>query len=595
MIADADTNEYLPTWVHTEVSHISLALCVLGFYLVTVNQLSFYLKSRLFMSNALIALCIGIAVGPIGLDWVSPWQWVSFDEEARYNLTFQLTRLVIGIQVMFAGIELPAAYLKKEALSLFILLLPIMTIAWFISAGFILLFVNGLTFLEALAISACITPTDPILANTIVKGRYAEKYVPVSVRNILSAESGANDGLGYPFLFIAIDLMQRGVKGRSISESLQHWVVTTWIYQILLSCVIGAVIGYLARKTLKFAHNHRLIDHESFLAYGVGLALFTLGVVGVLGSDDVLACFVAGNSLTWRDFYRIEASEEDTFQDVIDGLLDTTTFIYIGAIMPWSEFSNEYLTPWKLVLFAICILLFRRLPAMLALYRFIPAINDFQEGLFTGWFGPIGVSALYYAILARENIPEDRVALHTVIFPVVIFMAMASTCIHGITIPLSRAAPLAIARTKSTMSFRSDGFFAKARRWFSSGGVETPATRTPVARSAAASRRSSFDRVDSMVQTDTTLKGSPVATPHVEARAAAAGNGVRVAEESPTRCPRDGPDLHDSGSSVGCRTPRREDSPSRRPQAAVVETLREGADAVPTTPTHLKVEFSLPN
>lgn len=60
MIADADTNEYLPTWVHTEVSHISLALCVLGFYLVTVNQLSFYLKSRLFMSNALIALCIGI-------------------------------------------------------------------------------------------------------------------------------------------------------------------------------------------------------------------------------------------------------------------------------------------------------------------------------------------------------------------------------------------------------------------------------------------------------------------------------------------------------------------------------------------------------
>lgn len=182
--------------------------------------------------------------------------------------------------------------------------------------------------------------------------------MPVSVRNILSAESGANDGLGYPFLFIAIDLMQRGVKGRSISESLQHWVVTTWIYQILLSCVIGAVIGYLARKTLKFAHNRRLIDHESFLAYGVGLALFTLGVVGVLGSDDVLACFVAGNSLTWRDFYRIEASEEDTFQDgelffpqclrttgvpppdgrspwaVIDALLDTTTFIYIGAIMP---------------------------------------------------------------------------------------------------------------------------------------------------------------------------------------------------------------------------------------------------------------------
>ena len=37
-------------------------------------------------------------MGPIGLDWVSPWQWTNFDDEARYNLTFQITRLVIGIR-----------------------------------------------------------------------------------------------------------------------------------------------------------------------------------------------------------------------------------------------------------------------------------------------------------------------------------------------------------------------------------------------------------------------------------------------------------------------------------------------------------------
>lgn len=84
------------------------------------------------------------------------------------------------------------------------------------------------------------------------------------------------------------------------------------------------------RKTLKFAHQHKLIDHENFLSYGVGMALIVLGVVGILGSDDVLACFIAGNSLTWRDFYRIENEEEKT-QDVIDNLLNTAIFIYIGA------------------------------------------------------------------------------------------------------------------------------------------------------------------------------------------------------------------------------------------------------------------------
>lgn len=31
------------------------------------------------------------------------------------------------------------------------------------------------------------------------------------------------------------------------------------------------------------------------LSYGIGLAFLVLGVVGILGSDDVLAAFVAGN------------------------------------------------------------------------------------------------------------------------------------------------------------------------------------------------------------------------------------------------------------------------------------------------------------
>ncbi|GAA6057769.1 hypothetical protein JCM3770_006835 [Rhodotorula araucariae] len=490
---EEESHNLLPGFVNLEVTHISTALAVLGFYLVTVGQLSYLLKARLLMSSALISLCVGIAVGPIGLDWISPWQWVNGDESARHNLTFQLTRIVIGIQVMFAGIDLPAAYLRREAKSLAMLLLPIMTIGWFVSAGFILLFVKGLSFLEALAISACITPTDPILANAIVKGRYAEKHVPKVVRDIISAESGANDGLGYPFLFVAVYLMQRTAHDRSISESLQHWVVTTWLYQIVLSCVIGAVIGFVAAKTLKYAHSRQLVDHESFLAYGVGLALFTLGVVGVLGSDDVLACFVAGNSLTWHDFYRVEKHEhDDTFQDVIDSLLDTATFIYIGALIPWSEFSSPYLTPWRLVLFAICILLFRRLPAVMALYRWIPALDGYKQALFAGWFGPIGVSALYYAILALHTLPEDRVVLRQVIFPVVIFMAMSSTIVHGITIPLTRA-PLAFARTKSTFSAANA---SDSRLWWwrrgsgSATSVLEPSTPAPT--SAGVSRRPSL-------------------------------------------------------------------------------------------------------
>lgn len=69
-----------------------------------------------------------------------------------------------------------------------------------------------------------------------------------------------------------------------------------------------------------------LIDRESFLAFGVALTFFTVGWVGIIGSDDILCCFVVGNSLTWDDWFRIR-SEEDSFQEVIDMLLNSVSCI----------------------------------------------------------------------------------------------------------------------------------------------------------------------------------------------------------------------------------------------------------------------------
>lgn len=70
------------------------------------------------------------------------------------------------------------------------------------------------------------------------------------------------------------------------------------------------------------ADGGRLIDHESFLSFGVALTFFTLGVVGMIGSDDILCCFVVGNSFTWDDWFRVE-TEDHSFQDVIDQLLNS--------------------------------------------------------------------------------------------------------------------------------------------------------------------------------------------------------------------------------------------------------------------------------
>lgn len=49
-------------------------------------------------------------------------------------------------------------------------------------------FLPSFTLLEAMTLAACITPTDPVLASSIVKGRFAEEHIPEHVRDLLSAE-----------------------------------------------------------------------------------------------------------------------------------------------------------------------------------------------------------------------------------------------------------------------------------------------------------------------------------------------------------------------------------------------------------------------
>lgn len=386
------------------------------------------------------------------LNWVNPFEWG--DAETYNEVTYQLARIVVGVQVLFTGIVLPDKYLWKQWKSLSVLLILIMTTAWFVTALFVWAMVDGLTFLEALCISSAVTPTDPVLANSITSGRFAEEHVEERVRHIILAESGANDGLGFPFLFLAVFLLARthADYGLSVGDEVGRWIYSVLIYQILLSCVYGAVMGYVARKTLRWAAEHKLIDMSNFFSYGFGLAIFTLGTAGLFGTDDILACFVAGNSFTWDDWFRLRQEESD-FQEIIDMLFNTAIFIYIGMIIPWKDYSDAMigLSGWRIVVLGILVILFRRLPWVVLFYKIIPALRNWKEAVFAGWFGPIGVGAVYYIEVAIRKVPDDgtREHLRRVVNPVVLFCVFSSIVTHGFTVPIVYFGPGVVRHTRT--------------------------------------------------------------------------------------------------------------------------------------------------
>lgn len=103
---------------------------------------------------------------------------------------------------------------------------------------------------EALCVGACVTATDPVLASSVVgKGKFA-KRVPGHLRNILSAESVSNDGMAFPFLYLALYIILDGYSAR---QAIKDWILIAVLYEVLMGTVIGALIGTGFRKGIKFA------------------------------------------------------------------------------------------------------------------------------------------------------------------------------------------------------------------------------------------------------------------------------------------------------------------------------------------------------
>jgi len=208
---------------------------------------------------------------------VRPLEYGLGDQENLDTITLYFSRLVLGLQLVIAGVQLPHRYIWKERKSLSILLGPGMLAMWVCSSLLVWALVPKMQFLYALVVGACITPTDPVLSNNIVKGKYADKNVPKALQNIIVAESGANDGLGYPFLFLPLLLIKHLGEGRdgNVGAAIGQWFYDILVYQIILGAVYGAVVGWIAKELLHWAEKRNYVDREGFLVFCIALAVST--------------------------------------------------------------------------------------------------------------------------------------------------------------------------------------------------------------------------------------------------------------------------------------------------------------------------------
>jgi NhaP-type Na+/H+ or K+/H+ antiporter len=321
--------------------------------------------------------------------------WVLFSDAAR--LPLRELRRDVGRYLRLLGIGLPLTVLLGWALA-----------AWFWP---------GLGLWLALFVGAALAPTDAALGVPVV----TNPVVPSRIRQLITVESGLNDGIVTPVVMVAIAgaAAAAGLEGH---EGVGH-ALAQLAFGVVIGCVVGAVGGWLVVQAQR-----RGLATPDFAGVGVlALALLTYAAAIAVGANGFVAAFCGG--LAFGACAGRRAPEELVFLEQMGELVSALVWLAFGAVAIPIMVER---VDGRMVLYAVLSLtVVRMLPVALALVR--GGLNR-RTVLFVGWFGPRGLASLVFALLALEAlgpVADDALAVVTV-------TVLLSVLAHGLS-----AAPLA--------------------------------------------------------------------------------------------------------------------------------------------------------
>lgn len=367
------------------VEQVHLAYAAVG-----ITGLGLALVSRRLrewpLSEPLVALVLGVVLGPqvAGL--------VELAEPVRDQVLLEGSRLLLAWSVMAAALRFPARELRRLLAPVVLLLVVVMPLAAVTTGAVALLL--GVPLAIAALIGACLCPTDPVLAASVVTGEPAQRDLPARLRQLLTVESGANDGLALPLVLVALTLV---LPSRTLGNALE----LTW--QVLTATLIGAAVGALTGLAVRLSERHRVLEHGPKIVLTLLLAVAVLGLCRLAHSDGVLGAFVAGLVYN-RCVDSSDREPQEGVDEAVNRYAVLPLFVVLGAVLPWQDWAE--FGP-AAVGFAVGILVLRRLPFVLALAR--PLGLRRRDAVFAGWFGPMGVSAVFYlAHSTHEGVSDPR-------------------------------------------------------------------------------------------------------------------------------------------------------------------------------------------
>jgi sodium/hydrogen antiporter len=384
---------------------VYLDLAILALFILVYSSVAGRVE-RTWVSGPIVFTLFGLLIGPVGLDLLS------FKTDGETLRTLAELTLALVLFTDAAGADM-GVLRKTEALPIRLLLigLPLTILLGF---GVGVLIFKQLSLVEIALLTTMLAPTDAALGKAVV----TNKAVPDSVRQGLNVESGLNDGICVPILFVFLALAS-GKGGEGGPWQLAMELVAE---EIGIGLAVGLALTTMAASLLRFAKGKGWFTHTWIQIPVVALALGCFAVAQFLGGSGFIAAFTGGLL-----FGALAKQHREEFLLAAEGTGDTL------ALITWVIFGSAvvgqalgYFSWLDLFYAMLSLTLIRMLPVFLSL----TGMGVSTEGkLFIGWFGPRGLASIVFGVIVvNAKLPNSGPIAMTVVCTI-----MLSILGHGIT------------------------------------------------------------------------------------------------------------------------------------------------------------------
>ena len=345
------------------------------------------------INGAVVFTAFGLVLGPLGLGLLT----MNVDAEGLSTLAELTLALVLFSDAANANLgELKHSFRIPQRLLLIGLPLTIL-----LGFGAGVLVFGGLTLLEIAILATMLAPTDAALGKAVV----TNESVPDNIREGLNVESGLNDGICVPILFIFLALA--GSTGAEGSTSML--ALKLMVQAIGIGVAVGAGLTIVGMRLLKQFADRGWVTETWRQVSVPALSVTCFAVAQWLGGSGFIACFVGGLL-----FGKVEKQHKHKLLLAAEGTGDTLaliTWVVFGGAVVGQAFHHF---TWNVVVYALLSLtLVRMVPVFLTL----AGMNlRADEKLFMGWFGPRGLASIVFAVIViNEHLPGgDTISLTVV-------------------------------------------------------------------------------------------------------------------------------------------------------------------------------------